>query len=100
MTLLAHFLTAYAFLPHHPGKGILVKHLLTMMPIDTGPSRICNRMGIRFECDLRDHVGRHIYYSIFERRDTLRLSRILKPGQVVVDAGANVGYYSLLFAKW
>jgi FkbM family methyltransferase len=35
-----------------------------------------------------------------ERRDLFRLSRIVKPGQTIVDAGANVGYYSLLFAKW
>jgi FkbM family methyltransferase len=57
-------------------------------------------MGVRFECDLNDHVGRHIYYSIFERRDALRLSRIVKPGHTIIDAGANIGYYSLLFAKW
>ena len=28
------------------------------------------------------------------------LSRLVKPGNVVLDIGANIGYFSLLFAKW
>jgi FkbM family methyltransferase len=100
MTVINRLVTAYSSLPHHPGKGILVNRLLAMTPIDAGSPRLCRRMGVRFECDLNDHVGRHIYYSIFERRDALRLSRIVKPGHTIVDAGANIGYYSLLFAKW
>jgi FkbM family methyltransferase len=100
MRLLDRLVTGYSLLPHHPGKGVVVNRLLTRMPVEPDCYRICTRMGIRFECDLNDLVGRWIYYGIFERRDLFRLSRIVKPGQTIVDAGANVGYYSLLFAKW
>jgi FkbM family methyltransferase len=98
--MLDRLLTIYTSLPHHPGKGTIVNRLLAIAPVEADFARVCTRLGVRFECDLNDHVGRHIYYGIFERRDVLRLSRIVKPGHVIVDAGANIGYYSLLFARW
>jgi len=58
------------------------------------------RFGVRFECDLRDKVPRAIYYTGFDRRDCRALRRIIRPGSVILDAGANVGYFTLLFAKW
>ena len=56
--------------------------------------------GGRFRCDLRDFVQYHIYYfSLWEPNLTALLSQRLKPGDVFVDVGANVGYFSLLAAK-
>jgi hypothetical protein len=57
-------------------------------------------MGIRFECDLSDYMARNIYYGDLHPSDSLLLSRIVKPGQVILDAGANLGYFSLVFARW
>lgn len=97
--VLDHLMAAYSYLPHHPGRGALVHHLIGRITTD-GASKTCRRMGLRFECDLSEYVDRHIYYGILERRDVMQLARFVRPGQVVLDVGANVGYYSLLFAKW
>jgi FkbM family methyltransferase len=58
------------------------------------------RLGIRFECNLDHKLERTIYYSGFDFPDIRALRRIIRPGSVVLDLGANIGYYSLLFAKW
>lgn len=53
--------------------------------------------GIRVSCDLRDHVQRHIYYwGLYEPVESWVFTQLLKPGDTMFDAGANVGQYSLL----
>lgn len=37
--------------------------------------------------------------GVYEARETELVSRLIRPGFVVLDLGANIGYYSLLFAK-
>jgi FkbM family methyltransferase len=92
-------LSAYGALPHHPGKGMLIEHFLP--PLGAAHERRKRtRFGIRFECDLDDKLSRAIYFSGFEVPDIRALRRIVKRGDVVLDVGANIGYYSLLFAKW
>lgn len=55
--------------------------------------------GYRMTLDLNECIQRHIYLKIFETRETALVRRHLKPGMIVVDAGANVGYYTLLSAS-
>jgi FkbM family methyltransferase len=98
--LLDQLLVAYSHLPHHPGKGALYDRLLPFVKATWQSPRQCTRFGIRFECDLNDKVPRLIYYTGFDRKDCRIAKRLIKPGSVVLDAGANVGYFSLLFAKW
>jgi FkbM family methyltransferase len=62
--------------------------------------RLRTRYGVLFECDLNDKVTRDIYYTGFDNRSCRILKRLVKPGDVIIDAGANVGYFSLLCAKW
>lgn len=38
--------------------------------------------------------------GIFETEETLLCQRLLKPGDRVLDVGANMGYYTVLFADW
>ena len=40
------------------------------------------------------------YKSVFEARSTARLRRYVKPGTTVIDVGANIGFFSTLFADW
>lgn len=52
--------------------------------------------------DPYDRVAR--MYSVaptgtFEKKETLFASRFIKPGQVCIDAGANFGWYSILFSQ-
>jgi len=98
--LLDQLLVAYGHFPHHPGKGVLYERLLPHVERAWGQPRLRTRFGVRFECDLRDKVTREIYYIGFDRKDCRILKRLVKPGDVVIDAGANIGYFSLLFAKW
>lgn len=50
-------------------------------------------------CDLRDHVQRQIYFlGTYEPLEAYLFSQLVKPGMTVVDAGANIGQYTLLAA--
>jgi FkbM family methyltransferase len=98
--LLDRLLIAYGLLPHHPGKGAVYDRLLPAVKSSWKAPRLRTRYGVRFECDLADKLTREIYYCGFDRKDCRILKRLVKPGHVVLDAGANVGYFSLLCAKW
>jgi len=53
--------------------------------------------GDRVECDIRDHVQRHIYFQgVYEPIEAYLFSQLASPGNVVIDAGANIGQYTLL----
>jgi len=50
-------------------------------------------------CNLRDHVQRHIYFQgAYEPIEAYLFSRLLRTGATVVDAGGNIGQYTLLAA--
>lgn len=55
--------------------------------------------GKRLTVDLRDDVmGFHLAFRrIWEPNETAFVSRTLRPGDCVVDVGANLGYYATLF---
>lgn len=46
-----------------------------------------------------EHVGRKILLRIFERNETVFFQQHLKQGDICFDVGANVGYYTNLFAS-
>lgn len=55
--------------------------------------------GTRMRCDLRDHVQRQIYFrGAYEPIETYLVKHLLRPGMIVIDAGANVGQYTLITA--
>jgi FkbM family methyltransferase len=56
--------------------------------------------GYEIEVSLDDLIGRTIYINgIWEPHSTMAMRRLLHPGAVVFDIGANTGYYTLLFAE-
>lgn len=56
--------------------------------------------GGRFRCDLHDFIASRIYYfGIWEPNLTSLLMRRLAPGDVFVDVGANMGYFSVLASR-
>ena len=56
--------------------------------------------GSTLRVDASDIVGKHLYYfGIWEPSLTDWMRRSLKPGALVIDVGANIGYYSLLASK-
>ncbi len=53
--------------------------------------------GCIVSCDLQDHVQRHIYFwGVYEPIESYLFTMILKDGMTVIDAGANIGQYSIL----
>jgi len=55
--------------------------------------------GAALDLDLANYVDRTIYMGCYEPLNTSLFRRILSPGGVVVDVGANIGYFSLLAAS-
>lgn len=96
--LLDGLLTAYSYLPTHPLKGRIYDRFVPGLNLTSKRQR--TRYGVKFECDMSDKVEREIYWTGFNSRDVRALHKLIKPGMTVLDLGANIGYFSLLCAKW
>ncbi|HXW51150.1 MAG TPA: FkbM family methyltransferase [Candidatus Acidoferrales bacterium] len=61
-------------------------------------TRACGRP---FIVDLRDTIigPAILYYNVWEPEKTEFFRRLLRPGDRVVDIGANIGYFTVLFAS-
>jgi len=56
--------------------------------------------GITFELDLNEAIDSNIYASgMFEPELTMAMAVLTKPGDCVLDIGANIGCHALRFAK-
>ena len=56
--------------------------------------------GATLRCDVRDMIqATIIHFGAWEPAISHHLASVIRPGDTVVDVGANIGYYSLLFAK-
>jgi FkbM family methyltransferase len=91
-------LRAWGFFPKAPGYYYQAVERwgprVAVTPLDC---RLFN--GARVRCDLRDHVQRHMYFfGAYEPIDAYLFRALAQPGMVVVDAGGNVGQYSLIAA--
>jgi len=51
------------------------------------------------DLDLTEYVQRRIFYGSFEPAEARLLRRLLRPGDRVLDVGANVGYFTLIAAR-
>jgi FkbM family methyltransferase len=56
--------------------------------------------GAKVKCNVRDFIQRRIYFfQIYEPNLTYLFVNTLHGGDVVVDVGANIGYFSMLASK-
>jgi FkbM family methyltransferase len=66
-------------------------------------SRIIEVNGLRMEITVGKHVGDIItellFKGIHEPATTRIFNKVLQPGDIVIDVGANIGYFTLLSAK-
>ena len=77
--------TAHAF------GNLSVAPFLMRLPADAG--------GQLFVCDLRDSISREVCFTgRYEPQETQLLTRLVRPGMTVIDAGAHWGYFTLLCA--
>src|SRR5687767_9224814 len=86
-------------LPYHPRKWQVVDALLPLTDGLDDTARRIQRDGVSYDVDLRHSMDRFIYYLDYERWETRALRRIIEPGWQVLDVGANIGYFTLLFAR-
>ncbi len=47
-----------------------------------------------------DWLGKNIYMGSYEKKELIAISRIAKPGWNYIDAGANIGYYTIYFSRF
>jgi FkbM family methyltransferase len=55
--------------------------------------------GSRMRLDPNDYTQRKILFRSFEPREVRVVKHLVRPGDICVDVGANVGFFTLLFAR-
>lgn len=67
---------------------------------ELGIRRVITKSGFTMELDLSDWIPQDIYLTgEFEEATSSIARALLKSGDTAVDVGANIGYFSLLFAQ-
>src|SRR5205814_6720257 len=56
--------------------------------------------GLKLQLDLRTYPDITMAVGLYELDTARQIRRLLKPGSHFVDVGANLGYFTLLAAKW
>lgn len=64
-----------------------------------GPTVQVRRRGAKMRLDLREGMDLGVYLNVFEPDTLVLYNRILKPGDVVLDIGANIGVHTLTIAQ-
>jgi FkbM family methyltransferase len=83
-------------------KWVVSGMVADRMESRTSPRKVVQMTnGFKMYLDLSESYERRMYYSGLYAPYLARLfKRLLTPGDTVVDGGANIGYFSLLAAKW
>lgn len=55
--------------------------------------------GVRLRLDLRDYTQRGMFYNAYETHELNFMTAVLRPGDVVIDIGANIGLFALVAAR-
>jgi FkbM family methyltransferase len=87
--------------PGTDGKAALVDRFLNAGLRDHPRLRRARtRSGATFLADTQDLIQRYLYeFGVWEPHLTAWLSQRLRPGDVFLDVGANIGYYSVLASE-
>lgn len=68
--------------------------------VGLGSETVVTRDGLRWRLDLREGIDLAIFlFGMFERRTVLACRRRLRPGDVALDVGANIGALTLHLAR-
>jgi FkbM family methyltransferase len=90
----------FSSFPVERGKWKLWRRFLPYRRRGPGVVECPAGRGLRMRVRLDDYIGNFIYYwGCWEPDESWVLRALLRPGDVFVDVGANVGYFSLLAAS-
>ena len=80
-------------------KTLLMKiYYRLLKPLE--PVIIDSADGRKFKADLTDGMYNALYFTgFYEKNETLYFRNVIKPGEVVLDIGANFGWYTTLFSE-
>lgn len=81
------------------GYLCLVGWQLAWLPTPRGHSVVRLRDGRVLRCDLSDRTQRTMYLGLFEPAETRLVASILQPGDVFIDIGAHIGWFTTLAAR-
>ncbi|MDX2035019.1 MAG: FkbM family methyltransferase [Isosphaeraceae bacterium] len=100
-SLLARALVAYgAHLPDHPRKWWLHRKLRDALRVEVAGDHEVVRDGIRWRLTPSDYCHASLYWlGIKDKWEHLNLERLVPRDAVVLDLGANFGYYSVKIAR-
>jgi len=62
-------------------------------------SVLVTRDGIAWQLDLREGIDFAIFLGLYERSTRMAIHRLVSPGSVVLDVGANIGAHTLELAR-
>lgn len=80
-------------------EGLAVPILRRIGPT-LGKRTINTKHGFSMRLDLRDRIAQDIYLrGNYEPTTSAIANMLLKPGDIAVDVGANIGFFSLLFSQ-
>jgi FkbM family methyltransferase len=89
--------------PDHPGRWRLIDPAVRLAPalrVVTSPMVIRVREGFVMQIDGSSQTGRMLYATGEYESETSRLiQRLLRPGDTMIDVGANIGYFTILGSR-
>jgi FkbM family methyltransferase len=87
-------------IPRFRGRARFVELPLHRYATNRGWGAAVEVNGYALAVSLDDLIGRSIYLEgSWEHENTAAVRRLLRPGDGVLDVGANIGYFSLLFSR-
>jgi FkbM family methyltransferase len=88
----------YRYVSCIPGGRRLTRNAIRFLPRSL-TAVTADIEGVRLHLDLKEEVDRQYAEAIYDRDEILFLTRSFVPGAAFLDVGANIGLYSLAFAK-
>ncbi len=68
------------------------------LPKPTGTATATLRDGRLLQCRLADRTQRTMYFDLFEPSETRLLAKLLEPGDIFIDVGAHIGWFTTIAA--
>jgi FkbM family methyltransferase len=78
----------------------IIRRFVAAFPASPGPTLVRLPWGLTIECNSSEMLGRALIRTgVFELATTEVLVRLVEPGELALDVGANIGYMTSLLAR-